>query len=85
MAILAFRVVCGSFTKSLRYGQFLYLLLNKLFDGVETSLVFRSHECDGASLVACSCGTPDAVHIIFAIVWYIKVYDEGDVVDVDTS
>ena len=66
-------------------GHFIDLRRVKLLDISQRLRVFRFQECNRHAFPAVSPGTTDSVDVVFPVVWQIVVYDQRDLLDVDTS
>ena len=67
------------------HGHFIDLRRVKLLDISQRLRVFRFQECNRHAFSAVSPGTADSVDVVFPVVWQIVVYDQRDLLDVDTS
>ena len=73
------------FTQFFRQRNLVNALVQEVFNGLELLLFLFTHERYGTSVVISTCRTPDAMHIILAIIGHIVIDDQTDIVNVNPS
>lgn len=79
-----FRVVFRYGSEGLRDDRLGNVFAQQLFDLREFPVLLFGHKRDRSTRGLRTCRATDAVYIVFAVVWYIVIDDELDMVDVDT-
>ena len=66
-------------------GKFLDDRLVETLDVLEETFVFGGNKVDGDTLTTETTGTTDTVKVIFGLRRQVKVDDQGNLLDVDTT
>ena len=66
-------------------GKFLDDRLVETLDVLEETFVFGGNKVDGNTLTTETTGTTDTVKVIFGLRRQVKVDDQGNLLDVDTT
>jgi hypothetical protein len=67
------------------YGFFCKFGFDEFFDGKKELHIILGNDGHGGTTATSSCGTTDSVDVIFWVLWHIKVEDELDARNIQTS
>lgn len=79
------RVVFGRFSQFLGNRDFIDIPTQEIFNSFELGLLFLTDKSNGATIMVGTSCTADAVYIILAVMWYIVVDYQTNIVNVYSS
>lgn len=79
------RVVFGRFSQFLGNRDFIDVPTQEIFNSFELGLLFLTDKSNGATIMVGTSCTADAVYIILAVMWYIVVDYQTNIVNVYSS